>query len=492
MVSGGKRELRFCGVYPQGRCAKRGRGIFSESHCVLGNTTRSRRILAHPRSVLTFQVNKVTSYLDLSVVYGSDGGRANVLRAGKNGKLLHQPDNDIINFNSAHAPNLNLLSCPRDKLLVSGDNRVNVQPGMIVQHTLWSREHNLICDELLKHPGNEDMDDEALFHHARALTRAKFQKIVWNEFLPSVIGVDEFEKLGSYRGYDSSLRVGIFNEFATAAFRFGHSQVGDTLLRLDENWTMTDSGHLSMRDAYFNPGRILREGGIEPLVRGMLVQKAQNVDTLFSDAVRNFLFGTNTMGLDLASIGIQRGRDHGLPDYNAVREAVGLPKRKSFAEVTPDEKVRLGLAEVYASVDDIDLWVGGLAEAHVHGGCVGETFARIIARQYGILRDGDRFWFENSETALYNLKDRNSLPTKGTTMNEIIYRNTGIHWGDRKSPFHSRDMWRTNGAKTPPWPPRWGPCVSIFHCFYRGQSKAPWHEKLLTCARLAYDAANSG
>lgn len=386
-----------------------------------------------------FQVNKVTSYLDLSVVYGSDGGRTSVLRTMKDGKLVHQ-HNDIIDFNTKHVSNLNLLSCPRDKLLISGDNRVNVQPGLIVLHTLWSREHNLICDEIKRHPGNENMDDETLFNHARSLARAKFQKITWYEFLPTVIGVEEFEKLGSYRGYNASMRVGIFNEFATAAFRFGHSQISDTFLRLDENWTMADSGHLSLRDAYFNPGRILREGGIEPLIRGMLVQKAQNVDTLFTDAVRNFLFGTNTMGLDLASIGIQRGRDHGLPDYNTVREGIGLSRRKSFAEITPDEKIQKKFERVYASVDDVDLWVGGLAEEHVEGGCVGETFARIIAMQYRILRDGDRFWFENPDTAIYNLKDRNSLPTSGTTMNEIILRNTGIPWGHRKSPFHASDM----------------------------------------------------
>lgn len=381
----------------------------------------------------------MTSYLDLSVVYGSDSGRTSVLRTMKDGKLVHQ-HNDIIDFNTKHVSNLNLLSCPRDKLLISGDNRVNVQPGLIVLHTLWSREHNLICDEIKRHPGNENMDDETLFNHARSLARAKFQKITWYEFLPTVIGVEEFEKLGSYRGYNASMRVGIFNEFATAAFRFGHSQIGDTFLRLDENWTMTDSGHLSLRDAYFNPGRILREGGIEPLMRGMLVQKAQNVDTLFTDAVRNFLFGTNTMGLDLASIGIQRGRDHGLPDYNTVREGIGLSRRKSFAEITPGEKIQKKFERVYASVDDVDLWVGGLAEEHVEGGCVGETFARIIAMQYRILRAGDRFWFENPDTAIYNLKDRNSLPTSGTTMNEIILRNTGIPWGHRKSPFHASDM----------------------------------------------------
>ena len=183
---------------------------------------------------------------------------------------------------------------------------------------------------------------------------------------------------------------------------------------------------------------MIREGGIEPLIRGMMVQKAQEVDLKFSDSVRNFLFGTNTMGLDLVAINIQRGRDHGLPDYNTVREGVGLPKRKSFAEITPDKMMQEKLQSVYSSVDDVDLWIGGLAEPHVDGGCVGETFARIIALQYRVLRDGDRFWYENTDTALYQLKDRLNLPTKGTTMVDVLYRNTGIKW--KKSPFFVRDI----------------------------------------------------
>jgi len=383
------------------------------------------------------QVNKVTAFVDLSLVYGSDEGRALALRTMKDGKLKHQTS-DVLDFNKNELTNLNLLNGPRDKMLVSGDNRVNVQPGLIALHTLWSREHNKICDELLQRPGYENMDDETLFNHARTLARAKWQKIVWTEFLPTVIGLQEYKNLGEYKGYNSSIHVGIFNEFGTAAFRFGHSQIGNVMPRLDENWTMIGSGHLSLRDAYFNPGRVLHEGGIEPLIRGMMVQRAQKVDLKFSDSVRNFLFGTNTMGLDLVALNIQRGRDHGLPDYNTVREGVGLPKRASFADITPDKSLQEKLQKVYSSVDDIDLWIGGLAEEHVEGGCVGETFARIIALQYRVLRDGDRFWYENKDTNLYYLKDRTNIPTEGTSMVDVLYRNTGIKW--KGSPFFVKAM----------------------------------------------------
>lgn len=306
---------------------------------------------------------------------------------------------------------------------------MNVQPGLICLHTIWAREHNLVCDELKKQQNLERYDDETLFQHARAITRAKWQAIVWYEFLPTVIGVDEFRKIPRYEGYNSSLDVGVFNEFATAAFRYGHSQVGNTMLRLDKEWKiLAEAGNLELRDAYFNPGRVLGEQGIEPLLRGMLRQQAQKVDTHFVDAVRNFLFGTNTQGLDLMTYGIQRGRDHGLASYNCVRKALGLEPKSSVADITSDSNVQKKLQSVYPDVDDIDLWIAGLAESHLPGGCVGETLGKIIAKQFQLLRDGDRFWFENPD--LYPTKDR-MIKYRETTMAEVLSRNSDISWNGK-------------------------------------------------------------
>ena len=75
--------------------------------------------------------------------------------------------------------------------------------------------------------------------------------------------------------------------------RFGHSQVNTLLWRFEEDGTMSHYGHLALRDAYFSPERVSREGGIEPLFRGAMRQAAQEVDlkvgTLMSDHTYSLL-----------------------------------------------------------------------------------------------------------------------------------------------------------------------------------------------------------
>jgi peroxidase len=116
------------------------------------------------------------------------------------------------------------------------------------------------------------------------------------------------------------------------------------------------------------------------------------------DDVRNFLFGQpSSGGFDLATLNIQRGRDHGLLSYNETRKSLGLKPADSFADISSDNEVQTRLESAYSgNIDQVDLWVGGLAEDHVGDALVGEVFYAILKDQFERLRDGDRFWYENN------------------------------------------------------------------------------------------------
>ena len=105
-----------------------------------------------------------------------------------------------------------------------------------------------------------------------------------------------------------------------------------------------------------------------------------------------------SFGLDLVALNVQRGRDHGLPGYNAFRELCGLQRVKSFEylkDLIP-EKIVERLKLIYDHVDDIDLFIGGVSEAPVPGALLGPTFRCIVGDQFVRLQHGDRFYYDSA------------------------------------------------------------------------------------------------
>ena len=141
--------------------------------------------------------------------------------------------------------------------------------------------------------------------------------------------------------------------------------------------------------AFFNP-TVLPETGIDPVLKYLASDGAKVIDNQLVYSVRNFLFGPpGAGGFDLASLNIQRGRDHGLADYNTTREAFGMPRVTSFDQISSNPETVAALQQLYGSVDDVDLWVGGLAEDHAPNASVGPLFSTIIADQFTRIRDGE-------------------------------------------------------------------------------------------------------
>ena len=288
--------------------------------------------VSNPRT----HVNSITAFIDGSAIYGSDEFRAAWLRSFKDGKLKTSygdllPFNTTTGeFNDPKDPNAPFMADDlgsNSKLFVAGDIRANENLLLLSFHTLFVREHNRTCEELLtEHPA---WSDEELYQKARRMVIAHLQSIVFDEWLPAM-GVH----LAPYQGYKPDVNPGIFNVFSAAAFRLGHTLLSSEIVRMAANGEEIHQGNISLRDAFFQPLEILKVGGIDPYFKGMGAQIQQDLDCKVIDDVRNFLFGPpGAGGLDLAAINIMRGRERGLPDYNTIREDLGLERVVDFAEI---------------------------------------------------------------------------------------------------------------------------------------------------------------
>ncbi|MEQ8838906.1 MAG: peroxidase family protein, partial [Lacipirellulaceae bacterium] len=317
---------------------------------------------------------------------------------------------------------------PAEELFLAGDVRANEQIGLTAVHTLFVREHNRLATDLA---GRSDLPtlvanagfnssnaadvDEYIYQTVRKAVGAQIQRITYEEFLPMLIG----DALSPYAGYDDTVNATLSNEFANAAYRVGHTLLSPTIHLHDDNGKL---GEVALRDAFFEP-QFTKDNGIETVLKGLAMQKAQDVDAFIVDEVREFLFAEGNGGLDLAAVNIQRGRDHGLPSYNDVRRGLGLSPITDFDDVTTDPGVADALESVYASIEDIDLWVGAVAEDALPGSLVGELLSEIIADQFERLRDGDRFFYEGDADALTLFPE-----LADSTLSDVILWNSGIGW----------------------------------------------------------------
>ncbi len=383
------------------------------------------------------QINLLTSWIDASNVYGSEPERANWLRTFQGGKLKTSPG-QLLPYNTldgtfsspidANAPSMATLPTSPTKYFVAGDVRANEQPGLTALHTLFVREHNHICDELIR---DGFTDDEIIYQTARRRVGAIIQNITYEEFLPA-LGV----KLSSYRGYRPQVRPDIINLFATAGYRLGHTMVTNEMLLLNNNCESI-AANLSLIDGFFNPTQIA-DHGIAPFLKGLAVQTQEEVDAKIIDNLRNFLFAApgapSAFGLDLAALNIQRGRDHGLPDYNTIRKQFRNRGADDFRDITSDRRLRDRLEQAYNTVDNVDAWVGLLAEDHERGTSLGATLLAILEEQFERLRDGDFFYFENDPGL--NNRDRDEISR--ISLSDVIERNTIIS-GLQSNVFRSQD-----------------------------------------------------
>lgn len=350
------------------------------------------------------QLNQNTAFIDGSQIYGQSDDEMNILRAS-NGSLKTDSTSRLLlidNKPPRRCGNIQAgVGCFK-----AGDNRVNENPVLTSIHTLFMREHNRIALELRNR--NPTWTNEVVFQEARRIVIAELQNICYNEFLPVLLGNTIMSSYGlqlptstaGFSTYDPSVKPGIFNCFATAAYRYGHTLLQNTV-------TVANAPSFALENAFENPVLIFQSAAnVDRMLLGSSLQPAQSYENFIAFAVTRHLnkIPDTPFGLDLMAFNIQRGRDHGLPPWIAFRSVCNLPVPQTF-----DQILSLGIITnsstitrfktAYKNVKDIDLFTGGISELPVSDGVVGPTFACIIARQFQRLFKGDRYFFTHGGQA---------------------------------------------------------------------------------------------
>ncbi|MFD0742778.1 peroxidase family protein [Phytohabitans flavus] len=434
------------------------------------------------------QVNTNPSYINGFAIYGGTNARLDWLREGtvdgnpanNNARLLLQNSylpraNARGNASTAPAMEIDgILRANPASAMVAGDVRANENLFLTATHTLMAREHNRIVGLL---PAS--LSEEDKFQIARRVVMAEQQYITYSEWLPAM-GIS----LPAYRGYNANINTALSNEFATVGYRV-HSQIhGEMEIAADaDRYTpaqlaafqaqgieiVQDGDEVELvvplNRAFFNPN-LVPSVGLGPVLQAIGGEPQYKNEEMIDNQLRSVLFQIPVSGnpecldgeglpecfdavLDLGAIDVERGRDHGMPTYNQMRQAYGLPTRTSFTQITGESSaafppgtgldnpaslnfprlfdvfnaevdqadedavegtpVRFNRASplaarlqgVYGNVNNVDAFVGALAEPHVPGTEFGELQRAIWTREFQRLRDGDRFFYANDPALQY-------------------------------------------------------------------------------------------
>eukprot|EP00178_Gracilaria_changii_P021190 TRINITY_DN63082_c0_g1_i1.p1 TRINITY_DN63082_c0_g1~~TRINITY_DN63082_c0_g1_i1.p1 ORF type:complete len:560 (-),score=102.72 TRINITY_DN63082_c0_g1_i1:173-1852(-) len=383
---------------------------------------RSERARISDSSSIERPITLTSSALDLSMVYGNDVERNAFIRVEGDCRLKTQGDN-LLPLNTegfVNAPNTS------PEFFVAGDTRVNETPMIAVMHTIWVREHNNICDLFDTNQARLGVSDaDELYELARAVTIAEYQKILFEEWLPAILG----SEVSPYRGYRQDVDPTVSVEFTTAGFRFGHTLVGTDVTRIDAQGNVLDP--LPAKNMFFLPSTEFSSQKLDEFVRGASATAAQEFDEKVVDILRNFLFENvpDQEGFDLISLNLQRSRDHNIVRFNDLRELFVGSRAASFEQISTSAAANL--RAVYGEVDDVEAWVGLVAENKAPGSGVGATLGALLRTEFERLRDGDQFFYLRAGQIAANVRvafPRISAELFGDAplFNKILLRTSGV------------------------------------------------------------------
>nr|XP_036673139.1 chorion peroxidase [Drosophila suzukii]XP_036673140.1 chorion peroxidase [Drosophila suzukii]XP_036673141.1 chorion peroxidase [Drosophila suzukii] len=357
------------------------------------------------------QLNQATAFIDASVVYGNLEQRQLQLRSFINGTLrmfLTDDGRQLLPISSNPSDGCNRVQMTRlgKYCFESGDDRANENLLLTSMHLLWARHHNYLARQLQEE--NPQWEDERLFQEARKILGAQMAHITYNEFLPVLLGRNLSEAKGLLPAknnldapdtYDPEVDPSIANCFAAAAFRFAHTLLPG-LFNVSRDNSSPEA--IELHKMLFNPFSLWSEHGIDHALMTAANTPVMQVDRFFSLEVTQKLFvGTAEdkvpmCGLDLVSLNIQRGRDHGIPSYPVFRRHCRLPPVDTWEQMSlAIHNATLNtIMQIYESPQDVDVYTGALSEPPLEGAIFGPLLSCMVSDQFLRLKQGDSHWYE--------------------------------------------------------------------------------------------------
>jgi hypothetical protein len=374
-------------------------------------------------------VNTGAHWWDASQIYGSDAETLRELRSDPNthellpgGKLYVDPQGM-------------LARDPSTGVELSGFTS-NWWLGLTLLHTLFTREHNAICDALREaYPHPEEWSDERIFQTARLVNAALIAKIHTVEWTPAILPNPALQ-IGMNANWAGLLGAPIKEVWGRLSENEAFSGIPGSLtshhaadFSLTEEFVSVYRMHPLIPDELrvfsLATGQEIETLTIAqiagPRTRDYLTQaRASLADVFYSFGLchpgalvlrnyPNFLRdferldgnGKTIERIDLASVDILRDRERGVPRYNDFRELLHLPRVHSFEALNP--QYARELAEVYeGKIDNVDLVVGMFAEAPPPAFGFSDTAFRIFILMASRRLKSDRYFTTDFTPNVYS------------------------------------------------------------------------------------------
>ncbi len=328
-----------------------------------------------PGDVRDIRRNESTHEVDIAQLYGLNDRETRLLRDPRRPYLLDSQGDPgeelppalydasgarLARFSSLRAIGENRADVKdKTQLLAMGSDAGNTQIGYAMLNTLFLREHNRIAGEIAE--TNPSWSEDRVFAAARSVLTVLLIKVVIEEYINHITPYHFRFRLDP-RGFDKQpwMRPNWTAVEFNLLYRW-HSLIPDEL--------QVGSQTLSLPDSTFRSRELLSTHGLAALCDSASRQRAGRVG----------LSNTSEMLLYMADLPtIRAGRKVNLRSYNEYRVACKFPRAESFEDISADPETSSRLRKVYGSVDDVDFYVGLMAEDVRPNSVLGPLVGRLV------------------------------------------------------------------------------------------------------------------